>query len=128
MVTNPDLQNKIDSEAEKFRLVFTANTPSRKVHEGYFKAGASFVDGILQSEIERLKDKNELAKFCDKQTKFINGLNDEFQSLKDENNKLREALKMFVGDKKISFEQSATGIHQVIRDYAKEALTQKAEE
>ena len=60
-----------------------------------FKSGASFVTGILMPEIERLKDKNELAKFCDKQTKFINGLNDEFQSLKDENGRIREALGLF---------------------------------
>ncbi len=118
---NPDLQNKIDSEAEK-KYPDTDNHQHQIALNG-FKSGASFVAGILQDEIDRLKDKNELAKFCDKQTKFINGLNDEFQSLKDENKKFREALEHYD-----SAHYDDRGSPCCADHTAAKALTQKAEE
>lgn len=111
---NPDLQNKIDLESEKYaeeKLPPVLQTEYHLIqHENSFKAGAKFVAGILQPEIDELKRSNVnlFDTVCDfergieclqsDRTKLENQLseaNATIQSLKDENKKFREALEFY---------------------------------
>ena len=110
---NPDLQNKIDLEAKKDSVIRDTYTDSCFTAKNAFKKGAKFVQGILQDEIERLKEDIKLhQKINTSDGKLI-------QSLKDENEKFREALneiKFYNGD--------SSRVEMIVL----KSLTQKAEE
>jgi len=111
----PDLQKKIDLEANKDSVIRDTYIDSSFTAKNAFKKGASFVTGILQPEIDRL-------------THLSDGRFHQIQSLKDENKRFREAMK-YVLDNMIAHYSVHKCPHCEIRiDSAKEALSPQKKE
>lgn len=136
MITKAELDKMVEDGAEK-KYPDTDNHWHQIALNG-FKSGASFVTGILQPEIERLKNSNETTQGNFIRTnKYALELEKQIQSLKDENGRIdqqRELLEKalvrvlsqpFKGD----WDVQAVYIQHMLHEARNwKALTQKAEE
>ena len=80
MITKAELDKMVEEAAYKY-------SPSSKIMREYFKSGASFVTVILMDEISDLEDQVYHATRGKANSEYL--LNQEIQSLKDENGRLK---------------------------------------